>query len=75
MIKIKFKIYEWKRATDSDVKQTRHCQWRFCIKQCKYITDSDTFTLATIHYRCINITIADQPSKTPLTVTNLQRRH
>jgi hypothetical protein len=46
VIKVNFEIYEWQRATASGAEQTRHCQWRLCIKQCKHATDSDTFALA-----------------------------
>jgi hypothetical protein len=46
VIKVNFEIYEWQRVTDSGAEQTRHCQWRLCIKQCKRVTDSDIFALA-----------------------------
>jgi hypothetical protein len=32
VIKAKFSIYEWQRATASGVfTETRHCQWRLCV--------------------------------------------
>jgi hypothetical protein len=57
----KIEIYEWQRATDSGVEQTRHCQWRLCVKQCKRATGSDTLALGHLftislpldqHYYC-----------------------
>jgi hypothetical protein len=30
MIKAKFKIYEWQRATSSGAFASRHCQWHLC---------------------------------------------
>jgi hypothetical protein len=55
VIKVKFEIYEWQRATATGA-------LLFLI-------------LITIHYRWINIIIADQPPNTSLVVTHLQRRH
>jgi hypothetical protein len=43
VIKVKFEIYEWQRATSSDAEQTRHCLWRLCVKQCKYAIVSGVF--------------------------------
>jgi hypothetical protein len=43
VIKSNFEIYEWQRATGSDVEQIRYCQWRLCVKQCKRATDSGVF--------------------------------
>jgi hypothetical protein len=46
VIKVNFEIYEWQRATGSDVEQTRHCQWHLCVKQCKHATDNGVFVNA-----------------------------
>jgi hypothetical protein len=58
VIKTNFEIYEWQRATDSGAEQTRHYQWRFCIKQCKRATSSGAFALAhpDQHYYCRSTT-------------------
>jgi hypothetical protein len=84
VIKAKFEIYEWQRVINGGAEQTRHCQWRLCIKQCKYATDNDAFALThpyhdplplDQHYYCWSIikdvTDSDTFTKTPLSVTHL----